>query len=148
METINIFYVDDDEDDLHIFKEALNRIQIPHLLKLFTSGNELLKELKKVNYACDVVFTDLNMPVYDGMEILRSLQHPILKEGLRVVVLSTSSELNDIRRSYELNAVLFIQKSNNFTKFTNLLKIVLRDKLYLRLPENQESFIFRPKSLA
>jgi DNA-binding NtrC family response regulator len=148
MEPVIIFYADDDEDDLHIFKESLHQTQVPHSLKLFKDGKTLLSELKNCNYACDVVFTDLNMPGCNGVEILSSLQGPILKDGLRVVVMSTSNALSDIQKIYELNAALFIQKMSNIRKFIKVLNSVLRYKLYNCLPENCESLIFSPKCIS
>jgi len=145
MEPLIIFYADDDEDDHFIFKESLNNTHIPYTLKLFKNGLSLLGELEKVNFACDVVFTDLNMPVCDGLGVLKSLQQPILEDGLRVVVLSTSDAMSDIQKIYELNASLFIQKTNNIRIFVKLLKTVIQDKLYSRLPDNRESFIVTKK---
>jgi two-component system response regulator len=57
-----------------------------------------------------VVFLDLKLPRVDGWEVLRRLrEHPDTAD-LPVVVISSSDEREDIRRSYELGANSFVRK--------------------------------------
>ena len=69
------FLVDDDADDVSIFKEILREVNPSIALVSAADGQEALKFLKhqQDNYP-DVIFLDLNMPRMNGKECLSELK--------------------------------------------------------------------------
>lgn len=57
-----------------------------------------------------VVFLDLKLPRVDGWEVLRRLRAHPATASVPVVVVSSSDEPEDVRRSYELGANSFLRK--------------------------------------
>jgi CheY-like chemotaxis protein len=64
---------------------------------------------------------DLKMPGTDGFHVLERVKtDPKLKE-LIVIVLTTSAEVQDIRRAYELGANSFLTKPVNLDEFQDMI---------------------------
>src|ERR1700712_4443832 len=104
---LKIFYADDDADDRFLFDTALQQSDISYALSTFENGQLLENELFKRSYDCDIIFLDLNMPQKGGLETLSSLQNEIKSKDLKVVIFTTSADDRVVRKTYDLNAVLF-----------------------------------------
>lgn len=81
-----IFYLDDDRDDLDFFKEAGENLG--HQITLYSSGEELMQDLKTQNYFPDVIFLDVHMPILNGIEILSLLKNTQEFSKIPVVMIS------------------------------------------------------------
>jgi len=69
----------------------------------------------------NLVLLDLKLPGMDGFELLEWIRnHPAFK-ALRVVVLTSSSNISDIKKAYELGANSFLVKPRDFTRFTAMM---------------------------
>jgi CheY-like chemotaxis protein len=120
--TKKILLAEDDNDDMDIFIEALSEINKDINVKTFYNGQRLLEALRKNNYLPDIVFLDLNMPVLNGFECLKVIKETTLWNNVKVVILSTSSNPEQIKTAYKLGADLYITKSANFLDYRGNLK--------------------------
>src|SRR4051812_29905511 len=95
LKPITILLVDDDEEDILIFKEVV-RNDIDSNINIITSTNgvECLKALE--NISPDVIFLDINMPVMGGKECLEKIKNDPQLKDIPVVIYSTSTNLNEI----------------------------------------------------
>ena len=57
-----------------------------------------------------VIFLDVRMPKLDGFEVLRALRRAPHTRDIPVVMISTSSRPDDVRRAYELGANSYLVK--------------------------------------
>jgi DNA-binding NarL/FixJ family response regulator len=144
-ESVRIFYADDDADDRFLFETALEQVKSNVEIKSFDSGSSLEEALSSENYNCDLVFLDLNMPGKSGLETLQSLQPAIKTKRLKVVVLTTSSDPHVVKKSFDLNAVLFVQKPNDFTELEATLRTIISKRNYFHLPVTFKDFKFLPQ---
>ena len=121
-----IVLADDDADDQDLFKQALEQVNKNAELTVFNDGQELMQYLLQENTVLpDMVFLDLSMPLKGGLKCLEEIRdHEILKE-LPVVILTTSSNQEDIRRAYANKACLFFNKPDNHTILISIIKKVL-----------------------
>jgi len=91
-------------------------------------GQEALDYLLAYHGPCEdrpeVVLLDLKLPLVDGFEVLRQLRANEATRFLPVVILSSSREERDMATCYELGANSYIQKSLDFTKFTESVRQV------------------------
>ncbi len=110
----NRILVVDDEPDLEtlITQRFRKRIRADLLSFLFASnGAEALLKLQADNLV-DVVLTDINMPVMDGLTLLSRLReaHPLL----RSVIVSAYGDMPNIRTALNRGAFDFITKPIDF----------------------------------
>ncbi|WP_404341499.1 EAL domain-containing protein [Pseudoalteromonas mariniglutinosa] len=68
----HILVVDDSKAILVVMQAILNELGIHHITTCL-DANEALEKIKKAPSFFDAVFTDLNMPEMDGMELIRHL---------------------------------------------------------------------------
>lgn len=90
-----IWIVDDDEDDQFLFEEAFKQLIPPVAVKLLSDGEELLPALSNSETLPDLILLDLNMPRLNGFEAIKWLRSQRSYQTLPIVVLSTSSSLED-----------------------------------------------------
>ncbi|MBH0026007.1 EAL domain-containing protein [Pseudoalteromonas sp. SWN29] len=81
----NILVVDDSKAILIVMKAILNELGMSDTITTCLSAKEALDKVKKdINYF-DAIFTDLNMPEMDGMELIRHLGELNYQGGIIIV---------------------------------------------------------------
>ena len=69
-----------------------------------------------------VVLLDLKLPKVDGLEVLRQIRATETTRMLRVVILTSSKEEEDIVTSYALGANAYVRKPVEFSEFAQAAK--------------------------
>jgi CheY-like chemotaxis protein len=134
-----ILLIDDDIDDVGLFREALKRIAPSVSLQYFNEGEEALGNLlEEKNVLPDIIFLDINMPKVNGWEFLVSFREARHLKHVPVIIYSTSSENREIRKAKELGANGFITKPDSFTQLKEMLAAILAQPLE-QLAETLES---------
>lgn len=64
---------------------------------------------------------DLSLPGTDGREVLKIIKSDLKLKKIPVVVLTTSNDIKDIEKCYELGANSYIQKPVGFEGFINAI---------------------------
>ena len=118
---MTLMLVDDDQDDIELFSEALREIDSSIVLMTAHNGADALKILESdIFEKPDLLFLDLNMPVMNGLDCLRAIKSR-LKVPIPVTVYTTSQNPIDYSKCIELGAD-FLPKPSNFTTLTKVLK--------------------------
>lgn len=117
----------DDEPDLEVLITQKFRKRIRERdLDFFFAGNgaEALAKLES-NGGMDVVLTDINMPVMDGLTLLSNLRqhHPML----RSVIISAYGDMSNIRMALNCGAFDFITKPIDFRDLEITLDKTIRE---------------------
>src|SRR5215831_13418831 len=100
-------FIDDDPEFLATLTGLLKQISKAHwAFRTATNHSQALEHLKA--QPVEIVVTDIEMPVMDGIEFLRLLRrtHP----GQRVVMLSARLDESARNEAMELGATLFLEK--------------------------------------
>jgi CheY-like chemotaxis protein len=123
---MKVLLVDDDEDDVQLFGEALKEIS-PHIQYLNArNGKAAIEKLTShVSEPPDRVFLDINMPVMNGMECLEHIRKSPELSSLKIVIFSTSKFPAEYIRSLELGADYWV-KPGSFTTLVEILKNELK----------------------
>lgn len=136
-----IFLADDDDDDRSLFAEALSEIDSSIVLTEVLDGKQLIEALTVSKQPLpEFVFIDINMPVQDGLECLEAIRK---KEGdlkeIPIIMLSTSSNPETIKKAFRLGASYYAIKPNSFNGLKLLIKSALTaDISYRGLIPNRE----------
>ena len=119
-----IFYCDDDHDDLELFKDAVDLIDEP--VKVFSLGDEMLRQLRNPPPSPSLVFLDLNMPIKSGIDVLKEIRLSEAFGKLPVIIFSTTSNPVTIQQTKDLGADLFITKPPSLQRISECVKSVLK----------------------
>ncbi|MEM6598177.1 MAG: ATP-binding protein [Cyanobacteria bacterium P01_C01_bin.69] len=133
--TYYILVVDDEPDIEALISQKFRReIRKDEYLFTFASnGKEAYQKIVEPGRSVgfDMVLTDINMPVMDGLELLSELAK--LKQPPKTVVVSAYSDMNNIRCAMNRGAFDFVTKPISFQDLTltirKTLKAVDRERL-------------------
>ncbi|MFD4442967.1 response regulator [Nocardia sp. NPDC058519] len=124
---IDILLVEDDPGDELMTREAFEDNKIGNTLHVARDGQEALDFLYRVDgYADaprpDLILLDLNLPRYDGRQVLAKIKADPELALIPVVVLTTSAAEEDILRSYKLHANAYVTKPVDLEQFVSAIK--------------------------
>ena len=124
-----ILLVEDSENDIEMTMEALAEHHLANQIDVVRDGQEALDYLFSRNkYASRpsinpvVVLLDVKLPKLNGIEVLQSIRSSPQLLRLPVVMLTSSREEPDLRRSYELGCNAYVVKPVDFQQFSTALK--------------------------
>ncbi|ACK68044.1 response regulator receiver protein [Rippkaea orientalis PCC 8801] len=122
-----ILLVEDSKADIRLVQEVLKTSTVPHELVIIRNGMDAMDYLRQQGeYAGaprpNLVILDLNLPRKDGREVLAEIKSDPNLKRIPVVVLSTSSNEEDVFQSYELYVNCYITKSRNVKDLFKLVK--------------------------
>jgi CheY-like chemotaxis protein len=126
---VRVLLVEDDEGDAELTSLALSRCATPSTLDTVGDGAQAIERLRGAGGSAgvDLVLVDLKMPVVDGFELLERLRAEHDLEKLAVVVLTTSSRMEDRERAHALGAHAYVTKEASFPLYRDLLEGLLSD---------------------
>ncbi|MFI2113397.1 response regulator [Streptomyces rubiginosohelvolus] len=122
VQPIEVLLVEDDPGDELMTREAFEDNKIRNTLHVVRDGQEALDFLyRRGEYTeaprPDLVLLDLNLPKYDGRQVLEQIKSDPALSLIPVVVLTTSSAEEDILRSYKLHANAYVTKPVDLDQF-------------------------------
>jgi CheY-like chemotaxis protein len=118
-----VVLADDDPDHAFLFRIVLEQVDPSKELVIVNDGEQLMNLLKST--VPDVLFLDLSMPNKNGYDCLSEIKQDPRLEQLPVVVYSTSSDIADIRKSFEFHADLYMVKAFNSKHLRNAFASIL-----------------------
>ncbi|AKV01628.1 Chemotaxis regulator - transmits chemoreceptor signals to flagelllar motor components CheY [Labilithrix luteola] len=86
---------------------ALSRVKELHVTEA-ENGVDALRKL--VTGRFDIILTDINMPVMDGLKLVRRVRTDAVHKTVPVVVITTESAEEDRQRALSLGANAYITK--------------------------------------
>jgi CheY-like chemotaxis protein len=133
---IEILLVEDDAGDELITREALEHNKFQNRLHVAHDGQEGLDFLYRRGEfqdapRPDLILLDLNLPKYDGRQLLEMIKSDSDLSRIPVVVLTTSSLEEDILRSYKLHANAYVAKPVDLDQFINAVRQI--DEFFLQV---------------
>jgi CheY-like chemotaxis protein len=125
-----ILLVEDNPDDEALTIRALKRHHVGNEIIVAHDGVEALDYLfgtglyadRDVTVKPSVILLDLKLPRIDGLEVLRRIRESESTKLLPVVVLTTSSEEQDLLTSYSLGCNSYIRKPVDFLQFSEAIR--------------------------
>jgi len=125
MDNKTILLVEDNPRDEALTLRALRKNNIVNDVTVARDGVEALEYLfatgryaeRDKNEMPQLVLLDLKLPKVDGLEVLRRIRDSESTRRLPVVVFTSSSEQEDMMKSYDLGANSYVRKPVDFDQF-------------------------------
>ena len=119
-----ILLLEDDQVDVMTTRRALKEIQVPNPLVVCENGEQGLAWLRAAAEPPCLVLLDLNMPVMNGIEFLENVKRDERLRRIPAVVLTTSEEMADKMRSFDLGIAGYMAKSVDYRRFVEVMRSI------------------------
>ena len=124
--TTKLFLAEDDDEDIKFFIDIISDISPDIQISVAKNGIELMGLLKTEKQLPDFIFLDLNMPIKTGFECLKEIRSSEKWKAIKIVILTTSSQREQITEVYKMGADLYLQKPNSYSTFRDTLSKCLQ----------------------
>ena len=121
-----IFYTDDDPDDREFFLDIIGQLDESYNVVTQNNGQQLLYALNNPPPHPCLVFLDINMPGLSGYETLKRVRESEKHRELPIIMFSTSSDENSIKKCRELGASYYLPKSGVFEQLKKSIEHTLK----------------------
>ena len=124
-----ILLVEDNPADVRLTKKAIQKSELVSQLDVVKDGVEamhFLNKFKKDSHAVypDLILLDLNLPKKNGLELLKEIKGDDDLKRIPVVVLTISSNEEDLLKAYNLHANSFINKPLDIKEFYIIIEFI------------------------
>jgi CheY-like chemotaxis protein len=129
---VDILIVEDNSDDLALALRVLTQQHPTNRIAVARDGAEALDFLfctgvyaqRNIAHRPRVILLDLNLPKVKGLDVLQRLRADPRTHSIPVVVLTSSSEIEDVIASYQLGSNSYITKPVDFRQFSEVVRQV------------------------
>ena len=127
-----ILLVEDRDDDILLIRKAFERTSTNNPLQVVRDGEEAISYLagegkfsNRAEYPLPwLILLDLKMPRVDGFEVLKWIRKQPGFSSLIVVVLTSSEQIRDVNRAYQLGANSFMVKPLDFQNIVEMSRVI------------------------
>jgi CheY-like chemotaxis protein len=140
--SIEILLVEDSPSDANLTIREFKKAKIANNLYWVENGEDAMDYLHCQGAFTDVcrpdlILLDLNLPGMDGREVLAEVKADSHLKHIPIVVLSTSTDEEDVLRSYNLNANCYVSKPIDIHDFIHAIQLINEFWLAaVKLPNN------------
>ncbi|MEP7075664.1 MAG: response regulator [Acidobacteriota bacterium] len=121
-----ILLVEDNPKDEALTMRALKKSNVVNDVDVVRDGVEALDylfctgpyESRDPNLMPQLILLDLKLPKMDGLQVLQKMRGDERTKRLPVVVFTSSSEQEDMLKSYDLGANSYVRKPVEFEEFS------------------------------
>lgn len=139
-----ILLVEDDPGHALLIRKNLLRAGMAHDIVTLGDGQKAVDYLfKEGSFAADghlpppVVLLDLNLPILSGYQVLSIIKNDERTRQIPVVVLTTTDNLQEIRRCYDLGCNLYVTKPVEYDQFSDMIQKLGRFLPIVKIPAKE-----------
>jgi two-component system, chemotaxis family, chemotaxis protein CheY len=123
MSDFNILIVEDSPTMRQLISFALKRLRGVRIVEA-SDGVDGLKKVSAEKF--DMIFTDINMPVMDGLKLISLVREDATHKGIPIVVITTEGAQEDRQRALALGANDYITKPIQPNRILEVAKQLLK----------------------
>jgi len=132
----HILLVEDNEGDILLTLEAFEECKLKTEISVARNGQEALDFLFKRGKFTeekkpDLILLDINMPLFNGHEVLKQIKADSSLKKIPVIMLTTSSNQKDIDMAYGNHCNSYVKKPLDISDF--LAAIIKIEQFWLEL---------------
>ena len=132
MSQATILHVEDDSNDVLLFRHAFQKAGIGCNLQAVGDGDEAIAYLhgdkefsnRQAHPLPNLVLLDLKMPRVSGFEVLSWMRQAEEYRRIPVVILTSSNHDVDVQKAYENGANSYLVKPVDFNRLVDLVKTI------------------------
>jgi DNA-binding response OmpR family regulator len=121
---MQIFLIEDDMDDIELLQDAMAGIS--HDMHIANDGDAAVELIKSGTIVPDIIILDLNLPKIHGREVLLEIKSFDAYRNIPLVILTTSSAIEDITYAYENGANKYLIKPHTGDELKEIVKMILQ----------------------
>lgn len=149
---IEILLVEDDAADIELTQRAFAVDHLANHIEIVRDGEEALDFLfcrgayahRSFAKPPRLVLMDLKLPKVDGLEVLRQVKADPRTRAIPMIVMTSSTEENDMVRSYHYGVNSYIQKPVDFPDFQKIVNTLGLYWLLVNAPPPGRAFVAPP----
>jgi CheY-like chemotaxis protein len=126
---VTILLVEDDPGHARLIEKNLRRANIKNEIAFAVDGQQALDYLfceggraSKERPSPLLVLLDLNLPVFDGYQVLERMKTDERTKRIPVVILTTTDDPREVARCYELGCNVYITKPVDYEQFSEAIR--------------------------
>ncbi len=123
---MTLLCIDDDQDDLDLFREAVKIVHPSHYCLVALNGSAGMKMLEAVKP--DLIFLDINMPGIGGWELVKMIRAKPDFDDVPVYMLSTTRNEAELERYTRMGAARCLVKPSSFHELCEIFRNVIKEK--------------------
>jgi CheY-like chemotaxis protein len=123
-----ILIAEDDDGHAELIESGLRDSGVNNTIKRFENGEDIWNflqgnssEIRDENSAY-LVLLDINMPLMDGVEVLKNIKSNESLKDIPVIMLTTTDNPQEVEACYKLGCNFYVTKPIKFDKFAEILK--------------------------
>ncbi len=127
--SVTIVLAEDDEGHAKLIQKNLRRAGIRNTIQWCPNGQATLDFIQGAgefegdpHKANVLLLLDLNMPVMDGYHTLEQLKADAETKRIPVIILTTTADVGEVKRCYELGCNIYITKPVDYADFSNAIR--------------------------
>lgn len=125
---ITIVLIEDNPGHARLIEKNLRRANIANPIVKLEDGQLAIDYLfgeqgyvNNENYPPLLIMLDLNLPVINGYHILKQMKSDDRTKRIPIIVLTTTDDVQEINRCYQLGCNVFIAKPVEYEQFANAI---------------------------
>lgn len=123
---MTLLFVDDDPEDIELFRDAVKIIDPAHRCLTLTRGADVVKILDTLKP--DFIFLDINMPGMGGWDLVKQIRANREFDDVPVYMLSTSQDAREREMFIRIGASRCLTKPGSFHELCEIFRNVLTEK--------------------
>jgi CheY-like chemotaxis protein len=122
---MEVFYIDDDIDDIELFEQALLSVD-PGIDFTYALGcEEAIDKLSRAQNKPDAIFLDLRLPKIEGLECIQMIKKDVELSHIPIVAISTSITSRQVDEFNKMGVYYFLSKSALLSDIAPALKVII-----------------------
>jgi CheY-like chemotaxis protein len=124
-----ILLAEDDEGHAYLVEENLRGAGVSNQIVHVCNGQQALNYIRSAGSHAGripngplLLLLDINMPLVDGVEVLRQLKGSQETSKIPIIMLTTTDDPREIERCYELGCSSYITKPVEYDRFVEAIR--------------------------
>ncbi len=118
---IELLLVEDSPGEILLIRQVLARESVPVSIHVAVDGKQASEILTAGQFKPDLVLLDLNLPKLSGLSVLEHC-----RPHVPVIVFSSSTNPDDIQRSFQLGARDFVPKPSDPESYKRVVSYIVQ----------------------
>ena len=118
---LQILLVDDEASECRGVRFLIDKFKFPLAVSEASNGKLALEHVRK--HHVDILFTDIQMPYMDGLELARQVH--LLYPEIKTIIFSAYGEFEYAKKALQANVVNYLLKPIEVDEFKNVMQAVI-----------------------